>query len=434
MAKVASIPKPQWQDRLITKKDDGLTSCLANASLILENDPRMAGHFAFDDFSYRTVVLKPLPWNAAADREWTDVDDINATIWLQQLYGLMVSRDITGLAVQAVSYKQRVNPVLGYLEGLVWDGQPRLDTAANRYLKAARTDYNREVFKRWLISAVGRVIDPGCQADACLIMMGQQGAGKSSFVKVLARPWSTDQIADLGGKDSRGDLQGAWIVELPELDSFGAVSQARIKAFITNRTDRFRPPYGKRTIELPRRCVFAGTINPEATGFLKDPTGSRRFWPIKVGAMDLLALEEDRDQLWAEAVKLYRDGYRTYFHREMDNALIAAQVEATDEHTELDPWHEAIEGYLSDKKCTTMTALYRDVLRMDDITKRDHKNERRIGRILTKLKWERTQVRLLMTKDGKWISEGIELDVLDFPEPGKPGDHVRRWVYAAPLE
>lgn len=433
MAKVVKIPAPDWKDRLLLKENGEVRSCLANVALILENDPAIAGSFAFDDFAYRTAILKPTPWSQSTNREWTDIDDINATIWLQQAHGLMVSRDIAGLAVQAVSDKRKTNPVLDYLQSLVWNGESRLDTAASRYLGASATAYNREVLKRWMISAVGRVIDPGCQADACLIMMGPQGVGKSSFVKILAKPWSADQISDLGGKDSRGDLQGVWIVELPELDSFGAVSQARIKAFITNRTDRFRPPYGKRTIELPRRCVFVGTVNPESTGFFKDPTGARRFWPIKVGNMDLAALEADRDQLWAEAVKLYRDGYRTYFHKEMDRALIVAQVDATDQHTEMDPWHEAVEEYLGPRKCTTMTALFREVLQIDDLTKRDHKLERRMGRILTKLQWERTQVRLLMTAEGKWISAaGDEIDVLDFPEPGSPGDQVRRWVYAAP--
>ena len=119
-------------------------------------------------------------------------------------------------------------------------------------------------------------------------------------------PWFTDDIADLGSKDAAMQLQGTWLVEIAELDAMARNDQSKIKAFISRKTDRFRPPYGSRVIEVPRACVFWGTTN--STGYLKDETGARRYWPIKTGKLDIEGLRRDRDQLWAEADHLHSQG------------------------------------------------------------------------------------------------------------------------------
>jgi putative DNA primase/helicase len=162
------------------------------------------------------------------------------------------------------------------------------------------------VAARWLISAVARVFQPGAKADCCLILEGGQGIGKSSALRILGDPWFTDEIADLGGKDASFQTQGVWIVEIAELDSMNRSEVSRIKSFMSRNVGRFRPPYGRRIVESPRQCVFAGSVNHNV--YLRDETGGRRFWPVECRSIDLAGLKRDRDQPWAEAVFKYQAG------------------------------------------------------------------------------------------------------------------------------
>ncbi len=139
-----------------------------------------------------------------------------------------------------------------------------------------------------------------------LITEGPQGRGKSSAYRVLGGEWFTDDIADFGSKDSSMQVAGIWVLEIAELDALSRPEASKTKAFISRMTDRFRPPYGRRLVEVPRQCIFGGSVN--ASTYLKDETGARRFWPVKCGYIDLEALIRDRDQLWAEAAEQYRLG------------------------------------------------------------------------------------------------------------------------------
>jgi putative DNA primase/helicase len=166
-------------------------------------------------------------------------------------------------------------------------------------LGVANTDYSRAVGSRWLISPVARIFRPGAKADCCLILEGPQGIRKSTALRTLAGEYFTDELADLGSKDAAMQTRGVWMIELSELDSLSHSEVARIKAFMSRTTDRFRPPYGMRLVESPRQCVFAGTVNHST--YLRDETGGRRFWPVTCGQIDIEALGRDRNQLWAEA-------------------------------------------------------------------------------------------------------------------------------------
>ena len=210
-------------------------------------------------------------------------------------------------SVGAVAREITVHPVRDHLGALAWDGVPRIETWACRYLGAEDTAFNRSVGALWLISAVARIFRPGVKADHMLVLEGPQGARKSTALKILAgEDWFTDELPDLGSKDAAMHMQGVWIIEIAELDAIGKAEVSRIKAFLTRTTDRFRPPYGRYTIEVPRQCVFAGTVNPDT--YLRDETGNRRFWPVRCGTIDIDALARDRDQLWAEAVARFRAG------------------------------------------------------------------------------------------------------------------------------
>ena len=177
-----------------------------------------------------------------------------------------------------------------YLQGLLWDGVERLDRWLSTYLGAEDTDYSRAVGSRWLISAVARIFQPGAKADCCLILEGPQGIRKSTALRTIAGEYFTDELADLGSKDAAMQTRGVWIIELSELDNLSHAEVARIKAFMSRTTDRFRPPYGMRLVESPRQCVFAGTVNHGT--YLRDETGGRRFWPVVCGRIDVEGLGE----------------------------------------------------------------------------------------------------------------------------------------------
>jgi hypothetical protein len=171
-----------------------------------------------------------------------------------------------------------ISPRQGLPGRLHWDGVERLDRWLSTYLGADDSDYSRAVGSRWLISAVARTFQPGAKADCCLILEGPQGIRKSTALRTIAGEYFTDELADLGSKDAAMQTRGVWIIELSELDSLSHAEVARIKAFMSRTTDRFRPPYGMRLVESPRQCVFAGTVNHGT--YLRDETGGRRFWPI----------------------------------------------------------------------------------------------------------------------------------------------------------
>ena len=208
-----------------------------------------------------------------------------------------------------------------------------------------------------MISAVARVFAPGCKADCCLILEGEQGIKKSTALRALAQPWFTDEIADLGSKDAALQTRGVWVIEIAELESLSRSDVGKIKAFMSRATDRFRPPYGKRPIDSPRQCVFAGSVNHGT--YLRDETGGRRFWPVacKAAVIDVDGLAACRDQLWAEATALYFDG-RPWW---LDS--VALNREAAEEQAdryEGDPWDELILAWAQDRESVAIA----DVLSM----------------------------------------------------------------------
>jgi putative DNA primase/helicase len=194
-----------------------------------------------------------------------------------------------------------------------------------------------------MISAVARIMRPGAKVDHMLILEGPQGAKKSSALKVLAgEPWFTGELAEIGSKDAAQQMRGIWIIEIAELDAISRAEVSRIKAFLTRTTDRYRPPYERYVIEVPRQCVFAGSVNPDT--YLRDETGNRRFWPLRCGSIDLNALRRDRDQLWAEAVARYREGAIWWLD---EPELIASAKAEQDQRYQADAWDSRIDRWLT---------------------------------------------------------------------------------------
>lgn len=323
---------------------------ITNAKKVLERDDRLAGRFRFNVISYTKTVTLPLPWDdGEGERPVADWDYIGLASYMERRYGLM-NKGKAEDAVTEVSMHNRHNPITEWLDSLVWDGQPRVDTLLPCYLGTDMSDYNVSVMRLFMQGAIARAYHPGTKFDYMLVFIGKQGLGKSMFLRRLCHrsEWFCDNFNTIEGDKASEKLRGMWIVELAEMlatkmkkDDEGA------KAFITSTVDTFRPAYGKETQQRPRACVFAGTTN--SPSFLTDTTGNRRFLPIECGvfepAMDLFAddVNEYFDQAWAEALHVYKTEHPRLV---LDKRSAAFAMEMQEQYLEDDPRVGIIQQYL----------------------------------------------------------------------------------------
>jgi predicted P-loop ATPase len=333
----------------------------ANTLHALRSAPELAGLVRFNEFAARVEFSRSAPWrHVEPGHEWSDADDVDLQAWLQ-VRGLEVrARNTIADCVSRVARDNPVHPVRDWLASLTWDGRPRLSHWLLDYLGGEGPPaYLEAIGPAFLISAVARVFRPGCQADHVLTLEGPQGSGKTSAVRVLGRPWITEGIPDLQHKDASLHLAGVWLVEISELAAVRRTdSIEHVKAFLTRNVDRYRPPYGRRTVDVPRHCVFIATTNEAA--YLRDPTGNRRFWPVHCADIDLAALERDRAQLWAEAVHRYKAGEPWHLGADVSE-IATTEQEARRYVTELE---QDVAEYLERMAAQGHTELaVRDVLR-----------------------------------------------------------------------
>jgi putative DNA primase/helicase len=283
--------------------------------------------------------------------------------------------------------------VRDYLDGLEWDKVPRLAGLLYAFLGANKSEYVAKVAVKWMVGAVARIYRPGCKMDNVLILEGSQGALKSSALKALYEPWFTDAGFEIGSTDGLMIIRGMWCVELAELDGFNRAEASKSKAFFTRTTDRYRSPYGSKPLNVPRQGVFAGSVNHGT--YLKDDTGNRRYWPVSVGTIDLEGLREHRDQLWAEAVQLYKEGTewwvraseREIYEGEQDARYIGDAWE-TRIRDWLDSPASATEG--PPKTVTTYDIMVKG-LRMDS-SKLSLTEQQRVGRLMARIGWPRKRI------------------------------------------
>lgn len=373
-----------WEMKLARTEKGTLLPTLGNVHLILANHKAWQGVIAQDDFAGRVVKRKVPPFQQGELGEWSDMDDIRCVLWLSQAYGIAVRQDIVMSAVLLVADQHHYHDVREYLEGLVWDGTPRVRAWPARYLHVGDSEYVQLAGMKWMIAAVARVMQPGCKADNVLILEGKQGWGKSTALEVLAgKAWYTNSPIRIGEKDTYAVMAGKWIIELAELDSLNKSDSSAAKSFFATETDRFRNFYGKRATDVHRQGVFAGSVNFDT--YLKDESGNRRYWPIRVGGpVDIEALRRDRDQLWAEAVHLYRK--RVIWHvTEEERPLF--EIEQTERY-EGDVYEDKIARAIEYSARTTMEEILADVLKLDT-SKWTLPEQRRVGKALKSLGWVR---------------------------------------------
>jgi predicted P-loop ATPase len=379
-----------WKDKLLTTGQGAPKPILANAITAYRYAPEWQDVLYFDEFSMATMVRHSPPWEGGAivERKWSPKDDSLAADWLQR-HGITVGTNVAAEAVEVVARDAPFHPLREYLTSaqLEWDGKPRVRTWLSQYLGVPHSPYAGAVGQAWMISAVARAMHPGAKADSMLIIEGAQGIGKSQAVRTLADPWFSDELADIGSKDASLQLGGNWIFELSELGAMQRSEVTRLKAFLSCTQDRFRPPYGRRVIEVPRQCIFVGTTNDDE--YLKDATGARRFWPVKAGRILLRDLEADRDQLWGEAVRLYHDGLPWWLTS--PKALAAAKAEQEERYV-ADPWDNLIAKYLECRNDTSIAEILEEALHIE-AAKRTQPDQNRVARALRALAWVKYQHR-----------------------------------------
>lgn len=351
----------KWQEKLDVDRKGNFYSTIDNIVLIFENDPYFKGRIGYDDFEKCEVAIKDLPWRKveALTRRLTDKDDSNIRHYLEKTYkinSLAKTRD----AMEVLSIKTLFHPVKDYLNSVKWDKVNRIDTLLVDYQGAEDNAYTRMVTRKWLVAAVARVFNPGVKFDHVLSLIGEQGLKKSSLIAALGRQWFTDSFSTIEGKESFEQLQGVWLVEIAEMAALAKADVEKIKHFITKRDDRYRVAFGRRVEKFPRQCVFAVTSNK--FDFMKDSTGGRRFWPVKVNvvtpAKDVFKDLNDSEvaQVWAEAVMLYKKGETIYLPENMVEVATKIQKHHTEEH----PWTGLIQQYLDTKlpECWLGMSLY----------------------------------------------------------------------------
>jgi predicted P-loop ATPase len=365
-----------WRKELLCTATSQPKPILANALLALRKASEWEGVLAYDEFALIPMALNPPPWCKNRDNDWkpmrwSDHDDALTAEWLQRR-DICVNERVAAVAVATVASGASYHPVRDYLNGLVWDGIDRVAQFASGYLGAEDTAYHRAVSRCTLIAAVARIMVPGCKVDTMPIFEGRQDAGKSTACSLMFSPWFSDDTAELGSKDAAMQVRVAWGIEVAELAAMRRGEVEKTKAFISRNTDIFRPSYGRHVIHAPRQSVFWGTTNSE--DYLKDETGGRRFWPIKCGHIDLKAIERHRDQLWAEAMKLYQDGVPWWLTDKED--VVAAKEEQAERYVD-DAWSDAIAAYVESKDYVTVDEILAKVLELE-IARRDQLAKNRV--------------------------------------------------------
>lgn len=322
--------------------------------------------------------------DAVLDRLWLTVEE---------RFKFRPGFDYFAKVVMDTARANSYHPVRDYLDGLAWDGTPRIAALLPKYFSAADTALNRAISAIVLIAAARRVRQPGCKFDEMLVLESEQGRDKSTALTVLAGEWFSDDLPlNADSKTVIERMHGHWIIEAAELKGMRRGDVEQLKSFLSRRRDKARMAYGRLPVEVPRQSIIIGTTNH--SNYLKDGTGNRRFWPVAVGAIDVEALRRDRDQLWAEAAHREAAGESI----RLDPALWADAGEQQEERRVEDPFFERLEaalgvlqGKVSSEDVWTLLGVPPGQARTPEL------NERR-GAAMRRLGFERTKMRF--TKGG----------------------------------
>ena len=327
----ADFTEDNWQAALDLDKAGNVKNSLRNLTLILENDPNLRP-LVFNQLLDGMEIKGEVPWKHPS-KFWRDADDAQLISYVDTHYGTFSARNYD-IAVTKVTDDRSYHPIREFIETLPeWDRIPRVDTLLIDYLNANDSPYVRSVTRKTLCAAVKRVLEPGVKFDTMLVLNGPQGVGKSTLIAKLAGEWFSDSLnlGDTKDKTAAEKLQGYWILEIGELAGLRKAEVETLRSFLSRQNDIYRAAFGKRATPHLRQCVFFGTTNAE-TGYLRDTTGNRRFWPVKTpgnGRKHSWELtQEDILQIWAEVLTYVKAGERLFLSPEIEALAQAEQREA----------------------------------------------------------------------------------------------------------
>lgn len=402
--KAAKKKAEGWEGEWHTSDSGSPLPTLFNVMLSLRNHPQLSRLVRFDEMARSVIIIDQIPGtphDRSIPRPVKDADVIAIQEELQQSGLRRIAKATVQDGVQLRAEQDRFHPVHDYLHSLKWDGIQRVDKWLSFYLgaepaiglsdeeRARKLKYISKIGRLFLIAMVARMLRPGCKADYMLILEGPQGAMKSSACAILAGEWFSDNLPDL----SRGDavrlsmhLRGKWLIEIAEMSSFNSAEAHTLKEFLTQTEERYTPKFGRNEVCEPRQCLFIGSTNEGS--YLRDATGARRFWPVRVGAIDIDGLKADRDQLIAEAVQLFHAGEKWWPERQFEADVIAPEQK---ERFEEDPWQDTIELWLSreGKRRCTVNEVLRDALNL--LTGQfGTREQRRVSAIFRHMEWSKS--------------------------------------------
>ena len=332
-----------WQKNLEITKNGEIKNSLKNLITILENDPNLKG-IVFNQLSDGMEIKGEVPWQHPS-KWWRDADDAQLISYIDLTYGNFSARNYD-IAVTKVTDDRSYHPIREYLKSLpAWDGMERADTLLIDYLGAEDNEYVRTVTRKAFLGAAARVFKPGIKFDWMLVLSGPQGIGKSTLIQKLAGEWFSDslKLSDTKDKTAAEKLQGYWILEIGELAGMKKAEENELKNFLSSQNDIYRAAFGRRATPHPRQCIFIGTTNEK--GYLRDTTGNRRFWPVKVYGSEKKPwqiTEEEVKQIWAEILVRYEAGEELKLPDELEEYANRMQNDAL----ETDERQGIVEDYL----------------------------------------------------------------------------------------
>jgi predicted P-loop ATPase len=357
----------------------------------------------FNEFSLELWLRRPIPRPGLivptdfVPRQWTDADDtalaefFNAAGFQNVPHNLV--RDVVVLEARS---HHAFHPVRDYLDALEWDGTKRLSQFFINHCGAVLGDqehlraYIEAITRAFFIGAVARIYRPGCKHDSMLVLEGAQRTLKSQLLRTLAvrDEWFADDLPhNLSSKDAKVYLCGTWIIEMSEIDQLRQSEVGAVKSFLSCAIDKFRPPYGRTNARIPRQCALVGTTNSE--DYLRDTTGNRRFWPMKVRRIDLTSIKPIVDQLWAEAVAAYRAGENWWLADKLEQLAAGEQAD----RMQIDPWFQPINDFVDKSTAATFTTSDIFVHLNIEMARRTRADEMRIGSVLRQLGYQRRRMR-----------------------------------------
>lgn len=387
-------PRDDWESWLIRNGRGEVITSPANLETVLQHHEAWKELLVYDAMSYRSLKRRAPPYPGGATGEWTDADDTWTAIWMERKYGMRFRNATVAAVVGATAQLRPFHQVVEWLEALPpWDGTERLPHFFSDFCGAPQTAYGAAVGQAFFVAAVARVYDPGCKVDTMLVLEGKQGIGKSRLILTLFEPrWHIEISYPPGSLDFYQSLRGCWCAEFGELSAFDKADITRIKQVLTQVQDTYRASYGHHSMNYPRQTIFIGSTNKREWG--SDETGMRRFLPIWCNQIDINGIAAIRAQLWAEARQRYKNGEPWWD--------ISAAAEEQEKRFDYDAWEEKVADWIEKRTANFIQrpfsindvyegAIYGNSARtIPPITRMD---QTRLGRILTRLGWQRVRSR-----------------------------------------